>query len=49
MNGDKAMLAIAFRDFLAVAEAGSIRAASNELNVAASAVKRQLASGATNR
>jgi DNA-binding transcriptional LysR family regulator len=42
MNGDKAMLATAFRYFLAVAEAGSIRAASDELNVAASAVNRQV-------
>ena len=42
MNGDKAMLATAYRYFLAVAEAGSIRGASDELNVAASAVNRQV-------
>ncbi|MDX1576742.1 MAG: LysR family transcriptional regulator [Kiloniellales bacterium] len=42
MNRDKAMLATAYRYFLAVAEAGSIRGASDELNVAASAVNRQI-------
>jgi DNA-binding transcriptional LysR family regulator len=42
MNGDKAMLATAYRYFLAVAEVGSIRGASDELNVAASAVNRQI-------
>lgn len=42
MNSDKAMLATAYRYFLAVAEVGSIRGASDELNVAASAVNRQI-------
>ena len=42
MKGDKAMLATAYRYFLAVAEAGSIRGASEALNVAASAVNRQV-------
>ena len=39
---ETSLLAIGYRYFLAVAEAGSIRAASRNLNVAASALSRQL-------
>ena len=36
------VLATAYRYFLAVAEAGSMRAASRDLNIASSAVNRQI-------
>jgi len=39
---DTAILSTAFRYFLAVADAGSIRAAARELNIVSSAVNRQL-------
>ncbi|MCB1431752.1 MAG: LysR family transcriptional regulator [Alphaproteobacteria bacterium] len=42
LKPETTILAIAYRYFLAVAEAGSIRAAARNLNVAASAVSRQL-------
>ncbi len=41
-TSETALIAIAYRYFMAVAEAGSVRAAARELNVAASAVSRQL-------
>lgn len=41
-KAETALMAIAYRYFLAVAEAGSVRAASRNLNVAASAISRQL-------
>ena len=41
-KAETALIAIAYRYFLAVAEAGSVRAASRSLNVAASAISRQL-------
>jgi DNA-binding transcriptional LysR family regulator len=41
-RADMALIAIGYRYFLAVAEAGSVRAASRHLNVAASAISRQL-------
>ena len=41
-KAETAPIAIAYRYFLAVAEAGSVRAAARDLNVAASAVSRQL-------
>ena len=42
MRIDTAILSTAFRYFAAVASAGSIRAASRELNIAASAINRQV-------
>lgn len=41
-KAETALIAIAYRYFMAVAEAGSVRAASRNLNVAASAISRQL-------
>ena len=41
-KAETALIAISYRYFLAVAETGSVRAASRELNVAASAISRQL-------
>ena len=41
-KAETALIAIAYRYFLAVAETGSVRAASRDLNVAASAISRQL-------
>ncbi len=41
-KSETALIAIAYRYFMAVAEAGSVREASRELNVAASAISRQL-------
>lgn len=41
-KSEPALIAISYRYFMAVAELGSVRAASRELNVAASAVSRQL-------
>ena len=41
-KSEPALIAIAYRYFMAVAELGSVRAASRELNVAASAISRQL-------
>jgi DNA-binding transcriptional LysR family regulator len=41
-KNEPALIAIAYRYFMAVAELGSVRAASRELNVAASAISRQL-------
>ena len=41
-KSEPALIAIAYRYFMAVAETGSVRAASRELNVAASAISRQL-------
>ncbi len=41
-KADTALIAIGYRYFMAVAETGSVRAASRRLNVAASAVSRQL-------
>ena len=41
-KAETAPIAIAYRYFLAVADAGSVRAAARDLNVAASAVSRQL-------
>lgn len=41
-KAETALIAIAYRYFLAVAETGSVRSASRALNVAASAVSRQL-------
>lgn len=41
-KAETALLAIAYRYFLAVAESGSVRAAARRLNVAASAISRQL-------
>jgi DNA-binding transcriptional LysR family regulator len=42
LRSDMAILSTAFRYFLAVADAGSIRAAARELNIVSSAVNRQL-------
>ena len=42
MRGDVSILSTAFRYFLAVAEAGSIRAAARDLNIVSSAVNRQI-------
>ncbi|MFW6077231.1 MAG: LysR family transcriptional regulator [Hyphomicrobiales bacterium] len=42
MRIDHAILSIGFRYFAAVADAGSIRAAARELNIASSAVNRQI-------
>jgi DNA-binding transcriptional LysR family regulator len=41
-KAETALIAIAYRYFLAVAETGSVRSASRALNVAASAISRQL-------
>ena len=41
-KAETALMAIAYRYFMAVAETGSVRAASRSLNVAASAISRQL-------
>lgn len=41
-KSETALIAIAYRYFMAVAEQGSVRAASRRLNVAASAISRQL-------
>ena len=41
-KNEPALIAIAYRYFMAVAERGSVRAASRDLNVAASAISRQL-------
>ena len=41
-KSEPALIAIAYRYFMAVAERGSVRAASRDLNVAASAISRQL-------
>ena len=41
-KAETALIAIGYRYFMAVAEAGSVRAASRKLNVAASAISRQL-------
>ncbi|WP_421695860.1 LysR family transcriptional regulator [Aestuariivirga sp.] len=41
-KSETALIAIAYRYFMAVAETGSVRAASRALNVAASAISRQL-------
>ena len=41
-KAETALIAIGYRYFMAVAEAGSVRAASRHLNVAASAISRQL-------
>lgn len=41
-KSEPALIAIAYRYFMAVAETGSVRAASRSLNVAASAISRQL-------
>ncbi len=41
-KAEAALMAIAYRYFMAVAETGSVRAASRSLNVAASAISRQL-------
>lgn len=41
-KSEPALIAIAYRYFMAVAEQGSVRAASRDLNVAASAISRQL-------
>ena len=41
-KSETALIAIAYRYFMAVAEVGSVREASRELNVAASAISRQL-------
>lgn len=41
-QAESAILAAAFRYFLAVAESGSVRAAAKELNIASSAVSRQI-------
>ena len=41
-KSEPALIAIAYRYFMAVAEQGSVRAASRTLNVAASAISRQL-------
>lgn len=41
-KSENALIAISYRYFLAVAETGSVRAASRHLNVAASAISRQL-------
>lgn len=42
MRNDTAILSTAFRYFMAVADAGSIRAAARELNIVSSAVNRQI-------
>ena len=42
MRPDTAILSTAFRYFLAVADAGSIRAAARDLNIVSSAVNRQI-------
>lgn len=42
MRADTTILSTAFRYFLAVADAGSIRAAARELNIVSSAVNRQI-------
>ena len=42
MKAETSLIAIGYRYFLAVAETGSVRAASRSLNVAASAISRQL-------
>lgn len=42
MRNETAILSTAFRYFLAVADAGSIRAAARELNIVSSAVNRQI-------
>ena len=41
-KSEPALIAIAYRYFMAVAELGSVRAAAQDLNVAASAISRQL-------
>ena len=41
-KSEPALIAIAYRYFMAVADMGSVRAAARELNVAASAISRQL-------
>ncbi len=41
-KAETAVIAIAYRYFMAVADTGSVRAASRDLNVAASAISRQL-------
>ncbi len=41
-KAETALIAIAYRHFMAVAETGSVRAASRELNIAASAISRQI-------
>lgn len=41
-KAETALIAIAYRHFMAVAETGSVRAASRALNVAASAISRQI-------
>jgi DNA-binding transcriptional LysR family regulator len=43
MQRAESFLAIGYRHFLAVAETGSVRAASRQINVAASAISRQIA------
>jgi DNA-binding transcriptional LysR family regulator len=43
MQRAEAFLATGYRHFLAVAESGSVRAASRQINVAASAISRQIA------
>jgi DNA-binding transcriptional LysR family regulator len=42
MKASESFIAIAYRYFMAVAETGSVRAAARQLNVAASAISRQL-------
>lgn len=42
IHAESAILAAGFRYFLAVAESGSVRAAAKELNIASSAVSRQI-------
>ena len=42
MKAQSSFIAIGYRHFLAVAETGSVRAASRKLNVAASAISRQI-------
>lgn len=41
-KAETALIAIAYRHFMAVAETGSVRAASRDLNIAASAISRQI-------
>lgn len=41
-KAETALIAIGYRHFMAVAETGSVRAASRELNIAASAISRQI-------
>jgi DNA-binding transcriptional LysR family regulator len=42
LKGEASLIAIGYRYFMAVAETGSVRAASRNLNIAASAISRQL-------